>query len=155
MKNYAKTLLIAGVAFVIGLGVNNFAMSDVPSSYKIAVVDVNKVVAGSSQVKNLQKEQQKKVQDLQKWLTTVKADVEKQKTKEAKEKLVKKYDAEFAKKQETIKKDYATKLQAIDKNISSAITQQAKAQNYNLVLAKGTVLYGGEDITAAVQKAIK
>ena len=155
MNKYAKMLLIAGVAFGIGLGVNNFAMSDVPSSYKIAVVDVNKVVASSSQVKNLQKEQQKKIQDLQTWLKTVKADVEKQTTKEAKEKLVKKYDAEFAKKQEAIKKDYATKLQAIDKSISAAIAQEAKAKSYNLVLTKTSVLIGGDDITAAVSKAVK
>ena len=39
MNKYAKMFLIAGIAFVIGLGVNNFAMSDVPSNYKIAVVD--------------------------------------------------------------------------------------------------------------------
>ena len=100
-------------------------------------------------------EQQKKVQDLQNWLKTVKADVDKQTTKEAKEKLVKKYDAEFAKKQEAVKKDYATKLQAIDKSISAAIAQEAKTKNYNLVLTKTSVLVGGDDITAAVSKAVK
>ena len=36
-------------AFVVGMSLNNFAMSDVPPSYKIAVVDVGKVVASSSQ----------------------------------------------------------------------------------------------------------
>ena len=56
---------------------------------------------------------------------------------------------------EYIKKDYATKLQAIDKSISAAIAQEAKAKSYNLVLTKTSVLIGGDDITAAVSKAVK
>ena len=101
------------------------------------------------------KEQQEKMQELQKWLETVRADVQKQSTKEGKEKLVKKYDAEFAKKQEAIKKNYAGKLQAIDKSISATIAAEAKAKSYNLVLSKGVVLYGGEDITASISKIVK
>ena len=152
MKKQITTLTIAAVAFISGLGINNFAMSDVPANYKIAIVDVNAVVQKSAQVQALKKEQQEKLQELQKWLET---DVQKQSTKEGKEKLVKKYDAEFAKKQEAIKKNYATKLQAIDKSISATIAAEAKAKNYNLVLSKGVVLYGGEDITASISKIVK
>ena len=97
MKKQITTLTIAATAFIMGLGINNFAMSDVPSNYKVAVVDVNAVVQKSAQVQALKKEQQEKMQELQKWLETVRADVQKQSTKEGKEKLVKKYDAEFAK----------------------------------------------------------
>ncbi len=155
MKKQITTLTIAVVAFTVGLGFNNFAMSDIPANYKVAVVDVNAVVSKSAQVQALKKEQQAKLQELQKWLETVRADVQKQSTKEGKEKLVKKYDAEFAKKQETIKKDYAKKLQAIDKSISATITAEAKSKNYDLVLSKGIVLYGGEDITANISKIVK
>ncbi len=155
MKKQMMMLTITAVAFVAGIGFNNVAMSDVPANYKVAVVDVSAVVAKSTQVQALKKEQQTKTQELQKWLNTVRADVEKQSTKEGKEKLVKKYDAEFAKKQEAIRKNYATKLQAIDKSISETIAKEAKAQNYNLVLSKGTVLYGGDDITASVMKTVK
>ena len=148
MKKQITTLAIAAIAFIMGLGINNFAMSDVPSNYKVAVVDVNAVVQKSAQVQALKKEQQQKMQ-------TVRADVQKQSTKEGKEKLVKKYDAEFAKKQEAIKKNYAGKLQAIDKSISATIAAEAKAKSYNLVLSKGVVLYGGEDITASISKIVK
>ena len=103
MKKQITTLTIAAAAFVVGLGFNNFAMSYVPANYKVAVVDVNAVVAKSAQVQALKKEQQAKLQELQKWLETVRADVQKQSTKEGKEKLIKKYDAEFANKQEAIK----------------------------------------------------
>ena len=155
MKKQITTLTIAAAAFVVGLGFNNLAMSDIPVNYKIAVVDVNAVVAKSAQVQALKKEQQVKLQELQKWLESARADVKNQSTKEGKEKLVKKYDAEFAKKQEAIKKSYATKLQAIDKSISATIAAEAKAKNYNLVLSKGVVLYGGEDITASISKIVK
>ena len=155
MKKQITTLTIAIAAFAIGIGFNNIAMSDIPANYKVAVVDVNAVVSKSAQVQALRKEQQAKLQELQKWLETVRADVQKQSTKEGKEKLLKKYDAEFVKKQEVIRKDYTNKLQAIDKSISATIAAEAKAKNYNLVLSKGVVLYGGEDITASISKIVK
>lgn len=155
MKKQITTLTIAIAAFAIGMGFNNIAMSDIPANYKVAVVDVNAVVSKSAQVQALKKEQQTKLQELQKWLNNARADVAKQSTDENKQKLAKKYDAEFAKKQEAIKKNYATKLQAIDKSITATIAQEAKAQNYNLVLSKGSVLYGGDDITASIAKVVK
>ena len=129
--------------------------SDIPANYKVAVVDVNAVVSKSAQVQALKKEQQTKLQELQKWLNNARTDVAKQSTDENKQKLAKKYDAEFAKKQEAIKKNYATKLQAIDKSITATIATEAKAKNYNLVLSKGMVLYGGDDITASISKVVK
>ncbi len=51
--NKIKFAVLGVSAFVIGMSVQHFAMSDVPS--KIAVVDVQQVVASSSQVKTLKK----------------------------------------------------------------------------------------------------
>lgn len=155
MKKQITTLAIAIAAFAIGMGFNNIAMSNIPANYKVAVVDVNAVVSKSAQVQALKKEQQTKLQELQKWLNNARTDVAKQSTDENKQKLAKKYDAEFAKKQEAIKKNYATKLQAIDKSITATIATEAKAKNYNLVLSKGMVLYGGDDITASISKVVK
>ncbi len=155
MRTQLKTigLIVLGLGLVLSLGFNNFAMAS--EVKKIAVVDVNKIVASSNQVKALKEEQEKKMQDLQKWLTTVREDVAKQKTKEGKEKLIAKYDETFAKKQEAIKKNYAEKLMAIDKNISGVIAKEAQAQGYDIVLSKGIVLYGGDDITSEIEKHIK
>ena len=122
----------------------------------VAVVDIQALVNKSAQVQALKKEQQTKIQELDKWIKTVKADVDKQKTQEAKEKLVKKYDAEFVKKQEAIRDNYTKKLQAIDKSISDTIANEAKAKGFDLVLSKqGDVLYGGSDITADLLKVVK
>ena len=144
-----KTILTA--ALILGLT----SMNPVFAEGKIAVVDVPAVVAQSQQVQALKKEQQSKIQDLEKWLKTVNEDVAKQKTEEGKQKLTKKYNAEFAKKKEAIAKDYAARLQVVEKSISDTIAQQAKAKGYDMVISKGMVLYGGDDITADVAKAVK
>lgn len=143
-----KTLSLVLTALIFGTGV-------VMAEQKIAVVDVSLVVANSAQVQALKKEQQTKIQDLEKWLKTAQADIEKQKSQEGKEKLVKKYNADFLKKKEAIAKDYQTRLQAIDKNITETISATAKAKGYSMVITKGVVVYGGDDITADVQKVVK
>lgn len=152
MKNKLNIIAII-TAFVVGIGFNNFAMSNVPS--KIAVVDVNKVVGQSPSVMALRKEQNLKIEELQKWIKTAQADVTKQSTEEGKIKLAKKYDEELAKKQNAMQKTYTEKLQVIDKSISKVIADEAKAKGYDIVLAKGVVLYGGDDITNTVAKIIK
>ena len=58
MKQDLKFFAVAMAAFVLGMGLNNFAMSGVPANYKVAVVDVQKVISQSSQVAALKKDQQ-------------------------------------------------------------------------------------------------
>ena len=152
MKKYFNIISIA-LAFALGMGFNTFSISAAPSN--IAVVDLNAVVGQSAQVLTLKKEQALKMDELQKWLVNARSDVEKQKTQEGKEKLAQKYDAEFIKKQTAIQKDYTARLQVIDKNISDVITKEAKKNGYEIVLAKGVVLYGGHDITNTISKQVK
>ncbi len=143
-----KTLLLVLTTLILSSGISMAAQN-------IAVVDVTAVVAKSAQVQNLKKEQQTKMQDLEKWLKNAQADVQKQQTKEGKEKLLKKYNADFAKKKEAIVKDYAAKLKAVDKSITETISATAKAKGYNMVISKSVVVFGGDDITADVQKVVK
>ena len=143
-----KVLSLTLMSLILG---SSIAMAE----QRIAVVDVQAVVSKSAQVQALKKEQQAKITDLEKWLKTAQADVEKQQTKEGKEKLLKKYNAEFAKKKEAIAKDYAARLQAVDKSITETISTQARLKGYNMVISKGVVVYGGDDITADVQKVVK
>ena len=122
---------------------------------KIAIVDIQAVVDKSAQVQALKKDQQTKLQNLEKWLTTVQADVQKQQTQEGREKLLKKYNTEFAKKKEALTKDYQAKLIAIDKSITGTIASQAKSKGYDMVISKSVILYGGDDITVDVQAVVK
>ena len=143
---------LTAVLLSAALGVGNLAMADTV----IAVVDIQALVNKSSQVQALKKENEAKAKDLQKWLSTAQADIQKQQTQEGKEKLAKKYDEELKKKQETIKKDYAQKLQAIDKSMTAVIVNEAKAKGYDMVITKqGDVLYGGLDITKDLMKSVK
>lgn len=155
MNKNVKLLAAVVAAFAIGFSANNFAMSDVPSNFKVAVVDVQQVVASSAQVKALKKEQQAKTEEVIKYIDKARKDVASVSDEKKKKALEDKYNKELVTKRETLEKDYATKLQAIDKNISSTIETQAKAKNYNVVLAKGVVLYGGDDITADIVKIVK
>jgi outer membrane protein len=146
-----KTLSLLLTAVILAGGALTAAMAD----ERVAVIDVQAVVSKSAQVQALKKEQQTKMQELDKWLKTAQADVQKQKTQEGKDKLLKKYNTEFAKKKTEIAKNYQTKLQAIDKSITDTIAAQAKAKGYTMVISKGVVVYGGDDITAEIQKAVK
>lgn len=144
--------LLAATLLLGALGFSNFAMADT----KIAVVDIQALVNKSSQVQALKKENEAKAKDLQKWLNTAQSDIQKQQTKEGKEKLAKKYEEELKKKQEAIKKEYTQKLQTIDKNITAIIINEAKAKGYDIVITKhGDVLYGGLDITNDLMKEVK
>lgn len=153
MNKSVKYVALGLAAFVIGMSVNNFAVSNVPS--KIAVVDVQKVVASSAQVKALKADREAKIKDLANFVTTARANVAKETNAAKKKTLEDKYNKELNSKRDAIQKDYAKKLAAIDKSISSVINQKAKAANYDIVLAKGVVLYGGTDITAEIAKSVK
>ena len=147
-----KKLLITTL-LLAALGTAGAAMA---ATTRIAVVDIQAVVSKSAQVQALKKEQQTKLQELEKWLKVVQTDVEKQKTQEGKEKLLKKYNSDFEKKKAEIAKNYQTKLQAIDKSISETIANEAKIKGYDLVITKqGGVLYGGIDITNDLAKIVK
>ncbi len=155
MNKNMKFLAIGVAAFVIGFSVNNFAMSDVPANYKVAVVDIPQVVASSTQVKNLKKEQQAKADELVKFVEKARKDVAAVTDETKKKELEEKYSKELISKKDKMEKDYINKLSKIDESISKTVNEQAKAGNYNIVLSKGAVLYGGEDITQTVIKAVK
>ena len=152
MKNLVKKSIVAVAVFSVVFGLNTTLSA---FAGQIAVVDIQTVVSKSAQVQALKKEQEAKMKELQSWLDKVKTEISKQKNDDDKQKLVKKYDAEFAKKQQTIKENYAKKIQAIDKSISDTIAREAQLKGYDIVVSKGAVLYGGKDITADITKIVK
>lgn len=66
-----------------------------------------------------------------------------------------KYNKQLNEKKQAIETDYAKKLHEIDTNITKTIQAKAKTSNYNVVLSKNIVLYGGTDITDEVSKEVK
>ena len=155
MKNNIKLLAVSLLAFAIGLSAGNFAMSDVPSNFKVAVVNVPKVIESSAQVKALKDQNTKNIQDLAKFSETAQAAINKETDPKKQKALKDKYQKEFQTKRTSMTKTYEAKLIEIDKNITNLINTQAKAQGYDLVLAKGAVLMGGTDITDEIAKQVK
>lgn len=153
MNNKIKILAVGLLTFASGIAFSNFAMSDVPS--KIAVVDVQEVVNSSSQVQALKKEQQAKMKEVVFFVEKARKEVAATTDVKKKQALEEKYNKELNTKKTAMDKNYADKLTAIDSTISKQIEAQAKAGGYDIVLAKGVVLYGGSDITDAVKKAVK
>lgn len=155
MNKRVKFLAVMAAAFVIGMSVNNYAMSSVPSNFKVGIIDIQKVVGSSNQVKALKKEQQAKTQEIVKFVETARKDVASITDEKKKKTVEDKYNKELVAKKDKMEKEYASKLSAIDASISKTVQDQAKAGNYDVVLAKGVVLYGGDDLTEAVVKALK
>ena len=158
MKKISKLVTIAMAVF-LAIGSANVATAAVTNSnttFKYAVVDVPRVVENSQQVANLKKQRQeqerlfsKSLQDAQKKLQ---AETNATKKKALENSLTKSLNAQ----KDKMNQEYAQKLQAIDKNISAVIAQQARANGYKLVVAKSVVLYSeGTDITNDVMKAVK
>ena len=142
------------VTFAILLGVFS-SCSTAFADKKIAVVDVQKVVNNSNQIKSLKKEQETKRKEIAQFIKKAGDEIKKQPDLAKKKALAEKYDKELAAKREANSKAYKTKAEAADKNISDSIANQAKALGYDVVFAKNTVLYGGDDITDSVLKVVK
>ncbi len=122
---------------------------------EIASIDVQKVVASSPKVQNLKKEQQDKGKEIYNFLEKANKEIARTTDIKAKEELQSKYSKQLSEKKDKIDKDYASKLKKLEDEISQIIAEQAKLKGYDMVVAKGVVLYGTNDITDDVIKAIK
>ena len=153
MTKKISFLFVCLMAFALGYSINNIAISD--TAPKIAVVDVQKIVANSSQVKQLKADQEKKLGETQKTIQQAQSEISKEKDPAKITALEEKYRNQINEQKVALDKDYNDKLTKIDSEIRTAVVEKAKSLNYNLVLPKSMVFYGGEDITDVIAKDIK
>ena len=113
----------------------------------IAVVDLQKVVANSNQVKQLKQEHSKKLDELNKIIVNARGEIANETDENKIAKIEEKYTNEFNSKKSLLEKEYNNRLSAIEKNIKDEVIKEAKKNNYDFVFAKSVVLYGGKDIT--------
>ena len=152
MYKKVNIALIVAIAFGIGYSVNNIAVSD--TNMKVAVVDTAKIISNSSEVKALKSEQQTKMKEMQTTLEKAQAEISKETDPEKAAKLQEKYREEINKQKIAMDTNYNKKVSDIDVKIRSKITEKAKNMNYTLVLPKEIVFWGGDDITAEIEKNI-
>lgn len=141
-------------ALILGLLISGITVFSAEVK-KIAVVDVQQVVINSSKVKKLEADRVKQEQDMQKFVTNAKKAIDNEKNEAKKKTLQEKYNKEIGQKLSAQKKDVLDRTAAIEKDIMFAIEKQAKAMGYDMVIQKGSVLYGGDDITGQIIKLVK
>ena len=117
----------------------------------IAVVDLQKIVSNSSQVKQLKQEHAKKMDELNKIIVNARGAISNETDSAKILQLEEKYTNEFNTKKQALEKDYANRLAAIEKSIQAEITKKAQNDKYDYVFAKSVVLYGGKDITNEIK----
>ena len=132
-----------------------FSSSTVFAEDKVAVVDLQKIVSNSSQVKQLKQEHSKKMDELNKIIVNARGEISNQTDPAKVLALEEKYTKEFNTKKDAIDKDYNSRLAAIEKNIKSEIEKKAQKDSYTYVFAKSVVLYGGKDITNELLNSVK
>ena len=150
MKKNLKILLVTFLALVIGGSFSNIASAEATPS-RVAIVNVQEVVNSSSKVQALKKAQEAKAKEFVSFIEKARKDVAAATDVNKKKSLEEKYTKELNTKKEANDKEYAKKLAEIDLAISNQI---AKSKGYDVVISKGIVLYGGDDITEAVKSAL-
>lgn len=153
MKKSFYVVAAAVIAFALGYSFNNSAISD--TTPKVAVVDASELIANSSSVKALKAEQEKKVVEMQKTLEKARADIAKESDPAKIAELQEKYRKQINDQKLALDNDYNSRMTKIDTDIKGVIAEKAKSMNYDLVLPKNIVLFGGDDITGVIAKDIK
>jgi len=153
MKKNLKILLVTFLALVIGGSFSNIASAEATPS-RVAIVNVQEVVNSSSKVQALKKAQEAKAKEFVSFIEKARKDVAAATDVNKKKSLEEKYTKELNTKKEANDKEYAKKLAEIDLAISNQIANVAKSKGYDVVISKGIVLYGGDDITEAVKSAL-
>ena len=148
MKKFFSTLLVFGLLF------GSSAVFSAESK-GVAVVDVQQVVMNSSKVKKLEQDRNKQEQTLKNQLLNAKKVIEAEQNAEKKKALQDKYNKEISATLNAQNKVVAERTQAIEKEMMAFIQKKAIELGYDIVLVKGSVLYGGTDITNEIIKMVK
>lgn len=143
------------ISLVMGYSINNIAVSKAQPEYKIATVDIQKIVANSTEIKNLKAEQEKQMQNMQSTIDKARTEISKEQDPVKIAQLEEKYRNEINNQKLALDTSYNTKVKAIDSKIKTAVVEKARSMNYNIVLPKNTVLFGGDDITDEVSQIIQ
>lgn len=147
-KSGGKIMKKSLLALAIGV---LMTMNYVQAEDNIAVVDLQKIVSGSNQVKQLKQEHAKKMEELNKIIVNARGEISNETDSAKILQLEEKYTKEFNTKKTALENDYNSRLSSIEKNIKEEIAKKAKAENYDYVFAKSVLLYGGKDITNEIK----
>ncbi|MDY6407554.1 MAG: OmpH family outer membrane protein [Pseudomonadota bacterium] len=147
-KQYAIGIGILLIGAVIGLCCK-------PCAPKIAVVNVNRVVLAYPKLSFVQRENALKVGELSQWIDSAQKQIDSEKDKAKKAKMIQQTQVVARQKKEEIQKEYAVKTAELDQEITDIVTRVAKESGCTIVFAKTAVVSGGLDITEKVLDKFK
>ncbi len=153
MKNNIWFIIACVLVFCVGYNLNDSAISF--PKYKVAVVDVSKLLENSNAVQELKRSQEKETEELNTLISKAQNELLNETDKD---KILEKeasYRQQIESKKMAMDKKYSEKLEVINTNIRNVVSTEAHKENYNLVLPVGMVITGGDDITDKVVKLIK
>ena len=125
------------------------------ASEKIGVVDIQSIVNKSGSVQALKNEYNHQIQSLQTIVTEAQNALARESDPQKIVTIQDRYNNEFNRKKEMIENQYKSKLSIIENSIRQDIINSAKKNNYDFVMAKNMVFFGGDDITDLVLKDIR
>ena len=152
MTDSKKLVLTAAAAVVASVLVGGFLCC---RCNRVAVVDVQQVVAHSKVVAEFKESQAAKAMSLQEWVAKSNEEIGKLTSEKEKEALAAKYREELTQKQIAYQNEDIAKLQEIDADMTKLIEDVAKKAGYRKAFVKGTIIYGGTDITDKVIEALQ
>lgn len=153
--SYMKKIMILSVlALAVSVGFQSTAFS-AEAVKKYAVVDVKKVVNSSSSVKTLKAERAKQKEAVLNFVKDGNAKVAAEKDPKKKEELKKKLNNDLKYMTKSYDQKYKDGLKKINDEINADINKVAKEKKYELILTTDAVLYGGDNITNEIIKAVK
>ena len=120
----------------------------------IGIVDLQAVVNNSAQVKQLKREYDTKLEELNKVIANARIAVAKETDLKKIEQIEEKYTKEFNTKKAALEREYSYKIGAIETKIKDQIKKKAIEKKFDYVFAKSVVLYGGDDITSEVSASV-
>lgn len=153
MKKHIWFLTICLLAFIAGYSINSKAISD--TGYRVAVVDVQALISKSSEVNALKADQQRKIDAMKATVDKAREEISKETDSVKIAQIEEKYRNDINNQKNVLDNEYNAKLKQIDNNIKNLVVTKAKGLQYNLVLPKNIVLFGGDDITNEVAKSVK
>ena len=153
MKNNIWFYIACVLFFLVGYNINNVAISF--PKYKVAVVDISQILEKSPDLIELKSSQEKQMKELNTIISQAQNEIANVTDTSKIPEMEAKYRKQIEDKKLAIDQEYNNKIIKITSKIKSMVSNEAKKDNYNLVLPAGMVISGGEDITHNVIKSMK
>lgn len=159
MKKQLKYIAL-GIAAAAVLGIVPAFAQETPEQktepvIKYGFVDVNKVVAASKAVEKANKERAAEKKKIIKFIEESANKMNKEEDEKKREEMKNQFDLDLTAKKSEMNKSYGEKLLKINNDINAELIKIAKDKDYQLILTKDAVLYGGDDLTQDLIKVVK